>query len=262
MKKYLAILKISLLDSFAYRGDVLLFTLSGVVHPLMMLAIWLAVVASGGKTPLSQTEFIQYYVALLVVKLWVGAWAAQYISQEIRHGKISPFLVRPVPYIYFQLGNNIGEKIVKFVYVIPVVAGLMFLFQIVFPILQGIGLISFIISWIMAFILTFVIDQCIGILAFWLDDIQALGDGYDFLIHIFSGQLIPLFALPQAIQKISSMLPFRYTLSLPLEILLGKLTMKEIFIGLSTQTAWLVFFIISLWFLWKKGVVQYSAVGA
>lgn len=262
MKKLVSILKLQIIDSFTYRGDIFLYSLSGVAHPLIMLAIWLTVINSGGQTPVSGEDFIQYYLFLLVVKTWTGAWAAPFIASDIRLGQISPLLIRPVPHYFFLLGGNIGEKLIKTLYIGPLLIILMILFNQRVPelALWEWGMVGT--TWMGAAALTFIADLCIGFTAFWLDDSESVEDGYDLLAHIFSGQLIPIFAFPFILQRISAFLPFRYMLSLPLEILLRRLSPQDLINGVLIQALWIGAGLWLVLMLWRKGLQRYSAVGA
>lgn len=262
MKKLLSILKLQIIDSFTYRGDIFLYSLSGVAHPLIMLAIWLTILTSGGNTPLERDEFIQYYLFLLIIKIWTGAWAAPFIARDIRLGQLSPFLTRPVPYYFFQLGGNIGEKFIKTLFVGPLVVALMTFFRQQLPTLTLFEWSMVWLTWVGAAILTFVVDLCVGFAAFWLEDSEAVEDGYDLLMHIFSGQLIPIFALPLVFQRLSALLPFRYALSLPLEILLGRLGLRDLMSAILMQAFWVIAGLWLVQILWRRGLRRYSAVGA
>lgn len=263
VKKLLAIVRTSIIDTLAYRGDILLFTLSSAVQSVVVLAVWLAVISSGGDAPLSRDEFIRYFLSLMLVGLWTSSWAGQFISNDIRLGKLSPFLLKPAPYFFiFHVGNNLGEKFLKSLYLLPILTILGLLLRISLPVLPIYNWILFIISWLLAAALTFLIDMSIGLTAFWLEESHGVGETYSFLYYFLSGRLIPLFVLPGWIQAPALLLPFRYQLSFPLEISLNKLSTGEIVNGLTLQIIYVAAAIIFLGFLWKRGLRKYSAVGA
>ena len=57
-------------------------------------------------------------------------------------------------------------------------------------------------------------------------------------------------------------LPFRYMLSFPIEILMGRLSLGEIGRGLAIQMAWAGVFWLGYRLLWQRGLRRYGAVGA
>lgn len=262
MKKTFALVKTCISNSFSYRGDVFLFTLGNFVQPLVFLLVWLAVISSGGSAPLSRTEFIQYYLLVIIVHLWSSAWAAPFISHDIRMGKISPFLIKPAPYLIFQIGNNIGEKILKSFFAVPLVLFLGAMFGLNFPTLSIWEWLVFLMSWVIAAAIIFLFDIIIGISAFWIEDSRSLDEFYDVLLYFFSGRLIPLIALPLLLQHVANFLPFRYTMSFPIEIILRKLTNSQLIVGLFAQLFWLAIIVFIYKKLWKLGLKKYSASGA
>jgi len=261
VKKILAYFRISITDTLEYRGDVLLYTFSGIALPVTTLLLWIAVTTSGSSSPLSRAEFVSYYIFLLIVGLWVSNWASFFISRDIRLGKMSPWLVKPAPFILYQATNNISEKFLKSAFLIPVMFILAVVFRFTWPLLHPFVWISFIISVALAGGIAFFIDISLGLLAFWIDDSSAAREIFSILHLIFSGRLLPLYALPLGLQNISFFLPFRYMLSLPLEIVLNKLSGYQLLTGLSIQIFLLVLTFLLYKFLWQRGTRRYSAAG-
>lgn len=262
MRKLLAYIRLATIDSIFYRGDMILWAVGLLIQPVVYLLVWLAVISAGGKPPLSRDEFIQYYLAILLIRTWANVWASGFISADIRLGRLSPFLLRPAPYIFYQLGNNIGGKVIKSAAMLIAVILLLFLFSARIPSLNVVELIAFLASWFIAGTILFFIDISIGIISFWTNDSTSVDELTDAIGAIFSGQIVPLVIFPPLMQSISTLLPFRYTLSFPIEILQNKLTAQGLAIGIGFEIFWLSAFILLYKFLWKYGVKRYSAVGA
>lgn len=262
MKKLFAVVRTYTLDALTYRGDIMIFTLTGAIHPFILLIIWLALIASGGNPPMNRQEFLLYYFAVLVIKVWTTAWHAREWSAKIRLGELSPYLLKPTSFSLFLLGNNIGEKLLKSVYLLPLifVAGLAL--NVNLPHSSPATILLLIITWLLAALLTFTIELSILMATFWLDDIESLDNFVVFSSYIFSGQFIPLVVFPSSIQTLSLFLPFRYILSFPVEIITGKIIGWNIPVGLALQIFWCILMIFVCRVLWRKGLVRYSAVGA
>jgi len=261
MKKALAYFRVSLTDALEYRGDIILYVLSGVALPVTSLLLWNAVSFSESSSPLSPPELVRYYIFLLFVGTWVSSWTSYFLSRDIRLGKISPWLVKPAPFLLYQASNNISEKMLKTVYLTPIAFLLSFIFKFTWPSLSPSKWLLFGLTFILAAVIFFLIDICLGLLAFWLDDSSAVREFYSILNLIFSGRLLPLYTLPLIIQNISFFLPFRYTLSLPLEIILDKLSSMQLIQGLIIQIIFLIISFCLYKFLWSRGVRKYSASG-
>lgn len=261
MSKFLSYLRIYFLDALTYRGDLLLFTLSGVIQPIINIFIWLSI-SGPVATPLTKIEFIQYFILVIIIGTWTSAWAGQFISSDIRLGKISPHLLKPMPFIYHQIANNFGEKIIKTLYLSPFAIFLALSFNFKFPFTNNFQGEFFLLAIIISTLLLFIVDVCIGFGAFWLDDTTAIFEFFGISMFFFSGKFIPLAIMPKIIQQISEILPFRYMLSFPIEIFLGRLSTIDISRGLLIQIVWLVIALIIYKFSWSNGLKRYSASGA
>lgn len=255
-------IRMEILSALSGRADVLLYVLSGMANPIVMLALWFAVSASGGRLPLSQQGIINYYIYLFIIELWISAWQSPFISADIRYGRLTPYLLKPISYFIYEFGGNLGEKIMKSAYLLPIVIGLGVLLKAQIPQLDFLQWGIFALSWFLAAILMFCVSCVIGISTFWLDDSSSLDSAFDLFYFVFSGRTFPLIALPLIMQGIGKWLPFRYMLSLPLEIVSGMLKTGEMMTGLFVQCLWTVFFLTLLGLLWRLGLRKYSAVGA
>ena len=261
MKKLIALIKMNFIQCFEYRGDLLIYSLSYAAQPVIYLLVWLAVSASSQSLPMTAQEFAQYYIWLLIVQLWVSAWSSPFIAGDIRHGKLSPYLLKPFAYINFHISENLGEKGLKTLLTVPLVVVLILILKPSWTDLSVFGWVIFFWTWGLAGAIYFLIDMCVGCLAFWFDDISAIDDLYNVLHIIFSGILIPMILMPDFVRNLATFMPFRYSLSFPMEILLGKLSLSEQSLGLFLQ----IIFVVLIYFiyhkLWVIGVKRYSAFG-
>ena len=145
---------------------------------------------------------------------------------------------------------------------LPFLGCLIILFRLALPTINLLNLVTVFYSTLIAMALFFIIDIIIGLLSFWFDETTAIGETYGLLYSLFSGVFIPLTALPPAIRGLGHILPFRFTLSLPIEIFLNQLTSREIYIGLLLQLVWLLAAGGLCRILWLRGLKIYSASGA
>ena len=74
--------------------------------------------------------------------------------------------------------------------------------------------------------------------------------------------MVPIDLFPAAVTNALRFLPFRYVLSFPVELTLGRLSLADIGFGLPMQYAWVLFFFLLYRLLWSRGLKSYSAVGA
>jgi ABC-2 type transport system permease protein len=77
-----------------------------------------------------------------------------------------------------------------------------------------------------------------------------------------AGQIAPLTLFPHWIQVVADILPFRWMLGFPVELVLGRLTPAQALLGLAAQAVWVVLSLIAIRVVWRAGMRVYSAVGA
>jgi ABC-2 type transport system permease protein len=253
-----------------YRAAFLIYMLNTVAGPVVMLAVWLAVSAHGVPLPYDRSQLVTYYLMLGIVVMLTGNWAASYVAQSIRTGKISPLLLRPAPVILDYLGNNLGEKIIKLPLLLPLIVVAALLFR-EGSAGAGWGLqlpadpllwLLFAFSLPPAAALAFLLDFVVGTLAFWLEDVSGLLRVKAVAGAFLEGQVIPLALFPPQLAPILAAQPFRYVVSFPLEILAGQLRPEEITWGFAAQLGYCVALALTYRLLWRRGLGVYAAAGA
>lgn len=262
MRKLFLLTRLNLMHSLIERADMLLYTLSNCAFPLVILFVWLSFTPPGQSSVFSHDRLILYFLLVTIVKLVTSAWGGFFLSARIRRGAISPFLTQPTPYFYHYISNNIAEKVIKLFMLIPFLILLAYLLKLSLPTVNPLNLFVSLVSLSSATALFFTIDITIGLLSFWLDETSAISDAFGLFGSLLSGAFIPLAALPSSVHNLSLYLPFRYSLSLPVEIFMNQISGVEIVFGLLVQALWLITMIYLCRLLWHRGLRVYSASGA
>jgi ABC-2 type transport system permease protein len=253
----------NVMSTIEYRASFVVYMINVVATPVISLLVWLTVSEQGVALPYSRSQFVTYYVLLSVVSMLTSTWLATFVAENIRLGGLSPWLLRPTPYIANFAGNNLGEKIVKLPLLLPLVAlvALFFRADLHLPD-QPRDWLLFVLALPLAAAVAFLLDFVIGSLAFWMEDVSGLVRLKNLVGALLAGQLIPLALFPPETAGFLEAQPFRYTLSFPLELLTGGLTPAATARGF----AWQVGYCLGLWacyrLLWRYGLRSYSAAGA
>jgi ABC-2 type transport system permease protein len=113
---------------------------------------------------------------------------------------------------------------------------------------------------ILAFILRFTIQYVFAMLAFWTERASAIQQFW-FLFYLFlSGSIAPLEVFPANVRQIVEWTPFPYMMHFPAALLIG--LPVNIFKSVLIIFGWtILFYILNRW-LWRKGLKQYSGMGA
>jgi ABC-2 type transport system permease protein len=115
---------------------------------------------------------------------------------------------------------------------------------------------------LLAFLVRFLLEWTLAQAAFWITRVSAINQTYFVLMLFLSGQIAPLSLFPSPIQVVAAILPFRWVIGFPVELLLGRLTPTEALVGLGAQAGWLIISFVLVRIVWRAGVRVYSAVGA
>jgi ABC-2 type transport system permease protein len=126
--------------------------------------------------------------------------------------------------------------------------------------LVGWAVLAFVPAVALAFVLRFLVEWTLAQAAFWTTRVSSLNQLYFVAMLFLSGQVAPLTLFPPAVQTVAALLPFRWMISFPVELLLGNLTPQQTAIGFAAQAAWIALALILLRLVWRAGVRVYSAV--
>jgi len=253
----------NVMNTIEYRGAFLIYMINVVAGPLVSLLVWLTVSEQGVRLPYDRSQFVTYYVLLSLVSMLTSTWAGGFLAQNIRLGSLSPMLLRPVTPLAGYIGNNLGEKIIKLPLLLPLIAFVALAFR------DDLRLPADPLAWLlfglalpMAAAIAFLLDIVLCSLAFWLDDVWGLLRVKALVGAFLAGQFVPLALFPPELSGFLEAQPFRYTLSFPLEVLTGHLSVAALARGFGWQVAYCV----GLWACyrleWRYGLRSYGAVGA
>jgi ABC-2 type transport system permease protein len=263
IKTYRALLVAQIQAAAQYRVQSILWMLFSVMRPVIFLAAWVAVAnAQGGQIGAYDTrDFAGYYVALAFVTNLTFSWNAYDFEFEIRMGRLSPKLLRPLHPIHYAVVENLVWKATTMIPLLIVLALVVVTFDARFRTTPA-HLVLFVPSVVLGAALTFLGGWFLATTAFWTTRVHAVSTLWDRAVFIFAGQIAPLALLPGVLKTVSLALPFGYMLGVPTEILRGGVDIPTAGFLIAGQAFWVVVFYVAFLRLWRVGVRQYSAVGA
>jgi ABC-2 type transport system permease protein len=244
-----------------YRVQSVLWLLFAIIRPVVFLAAWSAAAATqGGQIgDMTISDFAAYYVALTLVSQLTMSWNAYDFELEIRQGKLSPKLLRPLHPLHYSVVENLVFKAMTLPALLPVLVLIALTFHARYD-TTWLHLLLFLPSVVLAASLRFMFGWLMATLAFWTTRVHGIMHVYDRLTFLFAGQVAPL-SLLGPLAAIAYWLPFGYMLWAPAEILRGGVTIEQALGMISIQLVWLGLSWLGFVFLWRLGVRQYSAVG-
>src|SRR5262245_48361827 len=99
----------------------------------------------------------------------------------------------------------------------------------------------------------------IGILSFFIESSSSIFEVWFACFMLLSGYLVPLELFPDWVKTLTYMLPFRYMLGLPVEILIGSAAPDELAKGLAVQWAYALSCMVAALALWRANVRRFGA---
>lgn len=254
------LLRIGVAETVAYRAEFLVWILTTSM-PLVMLALWTSVASEAPFAGYTSANFVAYYLGTLIVRNLTGSWVGWQISEEIRMGSMSMRLLRPLhPFYAFALGHLAAVPFRSLV-VLPVAVLLLLSSGASALTTAPLQLALLLPSLALAWLITFSVLFAIGAIGFFITKTMALLNVYFALFSVFSGYLLPLPLLPDWLRITAEVSPFRFMLSVPVELMTQSLERGELATLMLGQLAWgVVTLAVALW-VWRIGVRHYEAVG-
>lgn len=262
--KYRHVFNVGLQSNIVYRWNFAMRAAFSLVHLAFVFILWIA--AYRGETHIggfSLNETLTYFVSLLVLQFFIGAFSEDYeISEEIRSGLINQFLTKPINYFVYRFTIFVAARLVSgLLALVPLTLALPLIGQyLTFPdevwrLLLGLP------AAFMSAMIQFTIAYIFGLLTFWFLEIQSFVILSMTVETLLGGQVFPLDLLPATIYRISQFLPYYYQMYFPAAILTGRIDYASAVQGLWIQAFWVVALLVIAQLLWRRGLRQHTAVG-
>ncbi|HWQ13137.1 MAG TPA: ABC-2 family transporter protein [Roseiflexaceae bacterium] len=259
---YRAQLKNTVALQLQYRVALVIWLIGTVLQPVIYLVVWTNVARAGGSVGgYGAGDFAAYFIALMLVDHLTFSWIFYEFEYRIRQGQLSALLLRPIHPIHKDIAENVTYKLLTATVLWPTAAGLALVFQPTAQ-LSPWALAAFVPALLLGFGVRFLVEWTLALAAFWTTRVSALNQMYYVLTLFLSGQIAPLALLPAPARVAAALLPFRWMVAFPVELLIGRLTPAEALQGLAAQLAWLCLSLVLLRLAWRAGLRRYSAVGA
>ena len=253
--------KLQFSTELEYRLQIVSWVISDMVFPIILTVVWSSAANSAGAR-FTASDIVSYFFMIAIVLKVTKDISHKYVGDKIISGEFSNYLSKPFNYLSEVLGISIATKILRSIIALPMIVLIFTLFNkyITYQVTST-SIFLFIVALMYAFWINFLLGNIFALLAFFIKQIQGLRAFYDNTVTFLSGEIMPLFAIPTAAMFVVVALPFRYTLSFPVEILMGSLSDMDIKNGFLTASLWLIALIVIYKLMYKKAIKQYEAEG-
>ena len=260
--EYRTQIKIALMLNFQYRAAMVIWLIGLVLEPLIYLMVWATVTRTQGGSVggYGAADFAAYFIVVMLVNHATFTWIYGLFEVRIRNGEFSPLLLRPTHPIHKDIAENIAYKLFTLLTLFPAALVLALVFR---PALRPDWwmIAAFVPALALAAALRFLQDWTFGLVGFWTTRTSALAQTYHVLTLFLSGQVAPLDLFPAPIQTLANVLPFRWSVAFPVELLLHRVSPRDALLGFAMQALWFGIILLLFQRAWRASVRRYGAVG-
>ena len=202
-----------------------------------------------------------YTLLATIVSQLVGTGFEGEMNSDIKMGGLNKYLIRPMDYKGYRFFRFLGQKVPRVMVTMPVMAVITgAAFWQGLPVSAG-RVLAFLCSLVLALFLNFSIFYCVGLLAFWLTDVDKLFGTISIVLTVVSGGVFPLDIFGGLVEKLVNLLPFGYTTQFPVNIINGRFGWARMGTGFAFQIGWIFVFACLGEVMWRRGIRRYAAVG-
>lgn len=251
--------------NLTYRFTVLTYRVGEIAELLVLILMWTAIYASTGGVIKGFTlnEMITYVLIGNLCAIIVRNFLPSYVSDYINEGKLSMFLVKPIPFIKYIFINELGRAfLATIISIFSQVAVILFFLNKIVINTDPLYLALIVLMIFFAFIIELLIGFLIGTIAFWTEEVSGIQTSLDRVKRFFSGGYFPLSLLPTAILGVGVYLPFAYSFYVPASLYLKKIDLRQGIQGIFIQIGWIIALSVLVHIVWKRGLRRYEAVGS
>lgn len=262
LKKYYAYTRLSILTGTAFRWQVIWGFITGIFIMVFNIFLWSSVYANkpeiGG---MSLNEMLNYFLLVQIVSMITSTRIDREISREIMRGEILNRLIRPLN-IYIQgffthLGSVVWNLLLSG---LPILIVSLFIINVTLP--RNISIFFvFSLSILLGLLISYNINFLAGITAAWVRGSEGITHAKDFLVVICAGSILPLSFYPSVLQDIFKYLPFKFIISVPLNIYLGKTNEADYYKLIVEGIVWILLLCFLNAFLYKKAFKKIMVYG-
>lgn len=261
LRKWQAVFAIYFQEGLAYRASGIIWILTDVTTAVTMPLVWAHASKSGSIAGFKTSDFVLYYLCMLLLGSFVTSHIMWDLAMEIKEGQFSTALLRPMSFFQITYIRNLTWRIIRLSLFFPV----FILLVILYHSLLGQATLNlgpqFWISLILGHFVSFTVVMAMAMLALYTQEVYSIFELYYIPMLFLSGQLFPVSLMPGWAVLLAKFFPFYFTTGAPTEILIGRVNGDAAWRTIAIQVVWIVIAYGASKVLWKRGLRHYTGVG-
>ncbi len=235
----------------AFRVNIVFSVLGFMVQLYVTRSVWEAVYAGRNEVDGVSANTLLVYLTISSLGSWfLPQMAAWTIQQRVLSGEIALDLVRPFGYLKQVMAQDIGTAF-SFAPFLAIFVPAAMLIGSLEPPSAGSGAL-YLVSFGLAFAVNSLIGMHLGLLAFWIQQVNGIRAMIGVTSGFLSGTLVPLWLMPDAVRFVFRLLPFQALAFLPASIYSGQVTGWAVLEPLAVQLVWIGILLVTVRWIWQR----------
>lgn len=262
LRKWKAVFGIYFQDGLAYRASGIIWIMTDLVTAVTMPLVWARASSAGGTIGgFTSSDFILYYLCMLLLGSFITSHIMWELAMEIKEGQFSTNLMRPISFYQFTFLRNLSWRIIRTMLFAPMFVVLLFLYR------GFLGEAQIHLGWqfwtafFLGHLVSFTFVMMMSMLALFTQEVMSIFELYYVPMLFLSGQLFPVALLPEWARNLVVFFPFYFTTGAPTEILIGRVSGPDATRVILIQCVWIAIGYGVSKLLWRKGLRYYTGVG-
>ena len=260
--KWTQTMQVAWSNQLVYKLNFLMLVLGPVVvFFFIKYNLWSSIFGMPGVTTIQGYDLasmLEYQVWVMVVGLLAQSYNNMKLSEDIRLGRISSYLIYPFGFWQFHTASFFGTQVIQIIVsfltiLVITVAG----FKLNLSIEQTPVALAFC---VLVSILWFSISFILGLVAFWLEETWILRVIFIVIAQFLSGAIVPLEIYPTWLRDVLDYTPFPYMTYVPVKLFMGVYE-GSVGAAFAVISFWLIIMVLAAALTWKKGIRMYSGAG-
>lgn len=177
------------------------------------------------------------------------------LANKIRQGSLSTDLIRPVSFLLMEIAREVGREVmVLLMQFLPVTVLFVILFKCPMPVtIEGWLVFTFALVFGYFVLLSYnlLFSMCVFVTQNW----WGLSQFSQFIMAFFSGSVVPILMMPDALQRVAYALPFQAMTSIPAQLFVQPGHITSALPLFANQLVWIVIMFSATALIWKKWIM-------
>lgn len=252
MSLYLAMIGKAYRKHLAYRSEVWVRIVIGVIWVGIQVAVWQALIGTGEVEGITLPDMITYAILNTVMALAMMDRTLADLDQKMRSGDIAVELIKPFHYPLTLVADGLGRSLFSALFsVLPTLLLATFAFGFQAPASIG-NALGFALAFVIALAISFALACLVGMLGFYFLATFHFQWALGALRTLFAGTMVPLWFYPDGLRMLAEGLPFQFLAFFPAATWMGELAGPEIVRFLVLGLGWSAALLGLCWWMWSR----------